>query len=529
MTIERRGWLLLAAIAAVGLLAWLVLAAGAQGSPASPDETWTRNLEPVVLTGDQLALFDGAALDQLFVYAYASGGWQPIPYQFDEVDATGAYTVENGLLDADDELVFMAMDVGEEVGVWEWIPDTDSQNHVRYQVQVTNPLHTAEQGWVYVYRSATLAPPSPPDYVGWDAPGEQIVGATYTMGFAPQSHAGIDSLELHGSGVDVLDRTKIRLEATCVIAGFPIAITLTEEDLAGLADFAPDIDGLVRVGGGSTGASSWAYHSLFWWRVAVNLDEFEPPPICETFSVDALRVSNDWRDPAVTGMAPATYFDSNLPGGVPLDGNPDSVPTTPLATWSQVSGGRGSTVQVADVALGGGTISNYYLDDGTVDPGDTGDGRSFGDAGFLVVEPSGQIDLELLNFVLDPGQPALGETYRDYYANPLQVAASAQTYDCRPAGVQFSWPPGTTVGQQTTFTASVEGGQTPFTYDWTFGDDGSPAAGNPVTHTFQLTGTFPVTLTVSNTCGAADPVIHDVIVFPSGEAYLVYLPVVTRE
>ena len=59
-------------------------------------------------------------------------------------------------------------------------------------------------------------------------------------------------------------------------------------------------------------------------------------------------------------MAPATYYDGNVPGGLPIDGNSDSVPAAPVTTWKQVSGELGSAVQVMDVTLEGGTLTNYY-------------------------------------------------------------------------------------------------------------------------------------------------------------------------
>jgi PKD repeat protein len=133
---------------------------------------------------------------------------------------------------------------------------------------------------------------------------------------------------------------------------------------------------------------------------------------------------------------------------------------------------------------------------------------------------------------LEPAQPNVGAIYQDYLAHPLLVTATAQTYDCPPpAGVNFSWPPGTIVGEETVFTASVTGGQLPFTYTWGFGDDGTIALGNPVSHTFEVSGTFPVTLTVDNACGAADPVSQLVTALNVDEddAYLVYLPLLLKE
>ncbi len=519
-----RDWARTAGLIVVfALIVCLGLVMTVSGDEPQAVDAWTRTWEPVVLTGDQLPQFDGIPGDELFAYAYAGSAWQQIPLQFDEV-----YTVEDGLLDANDEVVFMAMDLGSQVGPSTWIADADSENHPRYEIKVSNPLNPAEQGWVYVYRSATLAP-THPDYVDWDGANERIVAGTYVLGFAPAVHPGLDSLELNGSGVDALDRSKIRINATCYVPPFPpITLTLTEEDLPQQSDVTPDVDGPVRVGGGDAENSAWSYHSLFQTGVVTDVDSFPPPEPCTSVDINWVRFSMDWLDPSASGMAPATYYDDNTPGGVAVDGAADAVAATPVNVWKQVSGGQGSLVQVADVALGGGTLSNYYEDNGAEDPDDTGDLKSFGDAGFRVDAPSGEVSLKLTVFVLDPAQPNVGATYRGYYDNPLQVATAAQTYDCRPTGVDLSWPPGVTVGVETAFTASVAGGETPFTYTWTFGDDGSVSLGNPVTHTFGLSGTFGVTLTVGNACGTAEPVVQQVAVFEPGAVHLVYLPLVLK-
>ena len=421
-----------------GLMAQITLgelpAGAADGQTSghrSTPEGLTRAQEPVVITGDQLSLFASAALDDLFVYTYAGAAWRQVPFQIDEVDASGTYTVENGLLDANDELVFMAMDLGDQATVSDWITDTGSQSHARYEIQVSDPLNPGQQAWAYLYHSSTLAPTLPADYVSWDAANQRLVGSTYIIGFSPAVHAAIDSMELNGSGVDALDRGKIRIAATCWIGPIPFSQTLDEEDLVGLTDYTPDIDGPVRVGGGSTDGSSWAYHSLYQSHLTLNIDDLTPPPPCTALTINQVRLSSDWLDPSTTGMAPATYYDNNAGAGVTIDGVPDSVPSSPVTAWKQVSGGQGSIVQVVDVTMGAGQLSNYYLDNQTVDPNDTGDGRSFGDAGFAVDDPAGQISAETLNFFLNPAQPNLGPSYQSYYANPLQFLVTAQSYEPR--------------------------------------------------------------------------------------------------
>jgi hypothetical protein len=416
-------------VVAFGFALWsLLITVSQSGHPSSPD-TWTRTHEPVSVTGDRLWLYHGADLDDLFVYAYSGGTWQPIPFQFDEVDASGVYTVEDGLLDANDELVVMAMDLGEEASLDAWISDVESQDYPRYEIRVSDPVHPGEQAWAYVYRSTTLVPGPTSDYVDWDPVGNQIEAATYRLAFSPTVHPAIDMLELNNSGADALDRTKIRIGATChlPIPLPPVSLTLTEEDLTGQQGFAPTIDGPVRVGSGDDEGSWWFYRALYRTDAAFSLDDLTPPEPCQQIEIHWLRLSNDWLDPTISGMAPMTYYDINTPGGVPVDGNPDGVPQTPFTPWQQMSGNQGSVIQVLDISLGGGSLSNYYLDEQVVDPSDTGqDQQSFGDAGFRVIAPAGQSTLALLTFVLDPDQPNQGATYLGYQVQPLDVEVVAQ-------------------------------------------------------------------------------------------------------
>lgn len=517
-------------VGALALLAWLGLTIIATGSrPAAPI---SRTLEPVIVSGEQLAEFQGAPLDDLFVYAYDGSTWAAIPFQIDEVDATGTYTVEDRLLDANDELVFMAMDLGSQATPHEWLTDTASQAHPRYELRVTNPLAPAEQGQVYLYHSATLSPTILVDYVDWDAAGSRYVAGAYVLGFAPASHYGMDSLELNGSGMDALDRSKMRINVDCYIFGIPININLTEDDLAGLLDQTPAVDGPVRAGGGTVQGSNWAYYALDRSKLVLDVGAIEPPPQCSSIVIRWIRLSSDWQDPMASGMAPVTYYDANTPEGVAVDGVPDSVPTQPVAGWRQVSGAQGSVVTVVDSALDGGSLSNYYLDDLTENPGDTGDQRSYGDAGALVDNPSGQMVIDMVTYVLDAGQPNVGDIFRAYYEQPLTVAATAQSYDptCdAPSGVTFDWTPRPAhSGSMTVFTANVAGGDPPFTYTWEFADDGSAAADNPVNHTFTLSGTFMVTVTVGNACGAAAPLTQTVEVLPAGPVWRTYLPLVSK-
>jgi hypothetical protein len=78
-------------------------------------------------------------------------------------------------------------------------------------------------------------------------------------------------------------------------------------------------------------------------------------------------------------------------------------------------------------------------------------------------------------------------------------------------------PPSPTAGQPATFTATVNGGTTPYTFSWNFGDSTPLGTTNPVTHTFATSGIFSVVLTITDSSTPTHQTVtvtHSVIVQP---------------
>ena len=169
--------------------------------------TWTRTLEPVIITGGQVTQFSGVDISLIFAYAYSAGNWEQIPLQIDEVNVLGQYGVDNGVLDENDELVFMAMDLGEMASNKDWILNGASKNFNRYQLEVTNPLTPTEVGYVYLFQSNSV-PRTHPDYIDWLTGTQEIVSEIYSNGYHHITPSEAEFLKLNGNDVDVLDRSK---------------------------------------------------------------------------------------------------------------------------------------------------------------------------------------------------------------------------------------------------------------------------------------------------------------------------------
>ena len=359
-----------------------------------------RNLEPVVLTGGNLPLLQGTPVDFLFAYALRDGIYQQIPFQVDHVTSVGVYTTRlGGSLGPTDEIVFMASDLGDlsyPVQITESLPISSTW----YQIEVTDSLSPTLKGWAYIVRSSSLTKTFTQTYASFDAATNQITASRYVLGFA-SSHPGLGYLALNGSGVDILDRTKIRLETY---------LGTFTEDFLGPQPIDLIKDGPVRVI--ARGGTIIGYSSMFHSAISTTLPA----------GVTGVRLSTDFN----VNAAPSTFYNANTPAGVTVDGSPDTIAPSPLSPWWEVAGGTGTLVQVGDFSLAGGTQTNYYKDDDMIDPTDTGDQKSYGDTGLRVDVPNPTVVYQMTYFVLPADQPNVGARYGAYVAQPLQVTTTAQ-------------------------------------------------------------------------------------------------------
>jgi hypothetical protein len=379
---------------------------------ASP-KTLARDDDHVIVKGSQMPAFDGVAFHDLFVYAY-DGAWKQIPWQFDEVAGGQITGTVNSTLNAQDELVFMASDTGAQAPAGSWIANADSRRYSRYQITVTDPINPTKKGWVYVYRSATATETVTTDYVSYNAATWVFTAQKYILGIIPYRMSA-NRLEMNGSGVDVLDRTKIR-------AFFPQFPLLVNEDELELAETPTTRDGRVRAyatltDGAGNEITLIGYRSTYTFDFDLN---FEPTG----YIVGSLRLSADM-SAAASG---SKYYDANTPAGVTVDGLTDTVPSSPATDWWQISGVTGTAVQIADASLVGGTRTNYYKDNKTPDSGDTGDKVSYADCGAYIDHPNARIRFGLFYYILPANQPNVGATYWNRAMHPLTATATAQPY-----------------------------------------------------------------------------------------------------
>jgi hypothetical protein len=377
-----------------------------------------RPSDPVVLTGADLPRVTGVAPNELVAFAYHrfDGGWEQVPVQVDERHRADLQDVHAGItqysfeavvysdagtltgpdpnptIDANDEIVFMARDAGGRVRDSGVAPPAGTVAGSGVELHVADSRAGSNQAWLYLFRhDGSLRGDAGVDYVDYefdllagDYPDDyDFDGRGNAVGDPPLNpapnanpeHSTVRTAyytehfvdrwitdELHitapgASGVDILDRN--RNHAT---DGFCVR---TEQTFAaGHGAFVANIDGPVRAIRDYIGANSSAYSQrthLFYEQRQDIVTQLRVHPLPEQGPDDFLDLA-----PAAAGM---TYRNNVAPGGVVVDGRPDTVARGPL-TWELYEGAQGSLAIAhrIDTDIPDLVVSSFYADDTTPSP-----------------------------------------------------------------------------------------------------------------------------------------------------------------
>lgn len=382
-------------------LSWLNARRAGEATPSQCAEIlapWA--VEPVVLKGADVAEFIGADTDELFAYAYSStAGWRQVPLQIDSVSEAGLYTATSGVLDANDEIVFMAHDLGEDPGGNVKLDSVLPIQDKWYVVDVNIQGDPSKLGRIYLVRSSLLVSALPGTYVQYLESSRQIAGNGYRLGLSTDRRR-VEDLFLN-SDVDILDRIKLRFDCNN-----RLRCPITED--TNFLSASEVITGPVRL---VTAAGDLvAYNNRVYFTNKIG------PPGAQRGNV---RLSFDF-NAAATGATLANALQTEL---LAVDGVTDTVPATPASSWWQFGMETGTLVQLTDATLLDTTATNYYADDNNVDFDDTGDRRRIGDFGIQWSGVNSEVTLRHSLTFLAGVQPNAGAAYADAALHPLQVEA----------------------------------------------------------------------------------------------------------
>ncbi len=414
-------------------------------------EAVSRPYEPIILDGSSFVGLSQqqVPIDELFLFAYNrdTGEWRQIPMQIDEVDSSGSFFGEtDGLLDDNDQLVFMARDAGDRAPYNVWLDNSEARVHPRYEIRITDPMAPDRSGWLYLYRSSTLSRNGMPGYMTHipsadaDFPAaDTIRGETYKL--AHHAETGLpDFLSvLNADGTetpDLIDRLKVRIQSKL----FFVTLNITEANFyaiatrvkAGPVRIIREVENEVRL---DTAVFDTARVLLKLYPNGIILSGHLR--FSAALGLSLVRVSLDM-NPDIEGL---TFFNPKN-GPVAVDASPDSVDESilidPELNWDMITGETGTVIKLMRMNLDSvqnATPALYYFDapggtgDGTPD---TGDQVSFGDVGIKLsgTNITGLFPILIATFFL-PGSttPEMATQLRDQVADPLQAALLQQTYD----------------------------------------------------------------------------------------------------
>ncbi len=427
--------------------------------------------DPIILIGSDLPSFFGRPVRGIRIYRYIEDDkrWEAIPFQIDEKDGGISYLSSgNGVLDPDDEIVFMARDIGDSCYATVWVEDDSAEANVRYRISAQDSLD-GKRGWAYVFFSPTLDTSSK-KYIRYHPEDDRVETDLYEIvhgksGFQEdlilKSSAG-------GDGLDFLDRQKLRIVLKIKKYGINKEITIKEEmdeDIEVVTGFKIHLkvkkkrvdvtkNNIVRVNrsliimikgtGNLAGISidfldslrfnSTYYPTYYEWR----MDSVVVPEL-EEGDIKKIRLTTDLNKNGFGMIFYNPY--NNL--GLKIDLSPDEYNDNldwPGVNWYLIvadpenSGAaiqNGSIVSVMEFEgepLGSKQIL-YYRDSIWNFSGDTGDNRSYGESGIQV---SGSSITDVLNFALayfylpENLSQETAQHIAEQYSKPLQISCSEE-------------------------------------------------------------------------------------------------------
>jgi hypothetical protein len=393
----------------LALLAAAGMALGATGC------TLNRPGDPVVLTGTQLPALSSVAAGDVVAFRWLQS-WDQVPVQVDQRKSVDFGTVYNGAalgfttsvyadpgtftgadsngnVDSDDEVAFMAKDVGLEAPGDATDPaGVVAGSGVKVKVRSTLGGNTKD-GWIYLFkRSGSLSPGAGESYVSYDF--QLLSGAyktTYKLQDGPNPENSTISTPYYvdhfsdrwlndqikvktgdASEVDIIDRAKALLgPGNCGRS----EDTFDDAEGAFIANKVGPVRAIRSYIGANSGPLTQREHIFYEQREDVRtfLRVHSIPGPWDFFDYSS----------AASGM---TYRNNLNTGGVTIDGNPDT-PTNGALSWESVDGPQGglSMVHTTNTDIPNFTSTSHYLDDSTPGSGAetqcTGDSQAFGESG----------------------------------------------------------------------------------------------------------------------------------------------------
>lgn len=377
---------------------------------------------PVVLTGAEVPSLVGKDITKIFGYKYENNTWTQVPFQVDErtwVDFSTKrqpgeeyrYLPGDGLLDGNDELVFMLSDMGSQAPSDNWVVGADPE---RVEIKTTDPIdNTVSYLYIYTGNLSNYAQ----DYVSYNrtVTGQYTENTLVSSPFYQARYVGNwiwDYLSINNN-TDMIDRLKYRVYGRTQAEGK--GFNETEEYWSyGRSTYIGDKDGPVRVIRMVEGAASGpttTYHAK-WYKEVVNVE----------VNYRVHGIPNLW-----------AYFDykTNIPMSVyNVTGGGQAL----MKSWAQGSSSLGSILtwfDMSELAANAKISEKYYLNDLGFDDETGEDGSAYQNMGIHLynienLEGSKATQIRQWSIFLPENAPSQGNTYDQIISNPVTVTKTLQ-------------------------------------------------------------------------------------------------------
>ncbi len=194
----------------------LAIAIAATTADANP-RSEARRHDPVVFDTSLLAALPDRDPGNYRLYAARAGVVRPVPFQVDARERNGRYVVAGTVagvgqpFDGDDELVFMAKDLGERAE-----PAALPGGAAGLEIEVAD-ADTGERGFAYLVHAPSAPSPDVAPYAAYDPARNEVAAVRYRLRYPPGRNF-LTGLSVTGAagGDDrpLIDRLSMRIEPT---------------------------------------------------------------------------------------------------------------------------------------------------------------------------------------------------------------------------------------------------------------------------------------------------------------------------
>jgi hypothetical protein len=388
-----------------------------------------RDTDPLVITNHNL--FGDILLSEITPMVLRDGIWLEVPYQIDERAPSGNLFEEDDIRwDLNDELILLSADAGEKAEANEWPLISFISDDARISIECIDPVD-GDTAYFYLYHAVPLS--ETVFLMDYDFAEITISSANYKAGMNT-THGFLNEIRFNDGGdfgSNMMDRSKLRIRGEV----FGFEWLLTEEDFilsnsrfaAGPLRISLETTNLASVFGNAveTRSTQYFYPTMF----ESPLDTINIPADVGT---NLFRISFDLNTAAIPAVMASNHNSSLVVDGTPDTYNSSLDPEDLDGFWLNYRFAENEAYILSRVGNIGNDPGFYYYDNtdgGSADgTSDTGDGASYGDAGFQFNSLNSGSHINQNRFYFVAKDQLSAEKALAYFQQPLVTIVSTELF-----------------------------------------------------------------------------------------------------